>query len=813
VLTVGLGVVNQSFAGFPKGYDAYGHMSKVKFLVDNFPNVDWNYEWYSGQYFSEWSFPPLFHWLAAALAWLGMPIGATLLVLAAASFVVVVTALYGLVRVASGSRLAGLVAGLLVLGSGAFWVYVLEGGLYPRILGMAFVSVFAFLLLLHHATRSRVAFAGMVLALSAALSTHLLLGAIGVALAVAGIAVLDALSLRERVVRASALLLLSALVVAYFYLPFALAAGRPAPVPAFTTLYRGMAVTSLLGGAESLPAVMAVLVVVAIAIALRLRQLLPGPTASRTMLVMAAGAAACLLYAVAGLGASRVYIYNFQPPQAIFFAAWLLAAFVGLSLARVLRHRWAAGLAIGALLVQIAFTTPTLAAVTVTGDNPDERALENALPVDPGQRQYRVGVSWDAGSDWINSRVGVPQTRGYQQQGVINGEWQYWFETAVWSHDSNYDETSFLLDWFAVKQLFGGPDATAAGRFQQRPDLFTPAGSRVFQYLNAEPILSATSVRSALVVGDDASYDLVLRAVALSGFDSRSLVPVRGGDFVDDLTARDLAPFDLVILYGYRFHDPARAFGLLEAYVRGGGGLLIEGGPPALAQTANAPSPIPGAVIKRKAIGPDWKLTHAGQVDNDVALAGFAPAVCNGGPWGVSYMPKSSIASWAEPVLLSDGDPVVVAGELGRGRVTWSGMNLPYHAASTRTEVESRLLGEEIAWTAPRQSAAPEFTATFVNPQSRRVSAGAGATGVLFKESWVPNWQATVNGSDAKVYRAGPDFMYVPIPPTATSPALVKLDFVHTPPEIAGDSISVLTLVGILGWLALGLRRRRRGLP
>ncbi|TMC94319.1 MAG: hypothetical protein E6J05_17330 [Chloroflexi bacterium] len=64
--TLAVGFANQAFVGFPKGYDAYGHMSKVKFLVDNFPDVDWNYEWYSGQFFSEGSFPPLFHYVAGA---------------------------------------------------------------------------------------------------------------------------------------------------------------------------------------------------------------------------------------------------------------------------------------------------------------------------------------------------------------------------------------------------------------------------------------------------------------------------------------------------------------------------------------------------------------------------------------------------------------------------------------------------------------------------------------------------------------------------------------------------------------------------
>jgi hypothetical protein len=47
--TLFAGFSNHAFTGFPKGYDAYGHMSKIKLLVDYFPNTDWNYQWYSGE--------------------------------------------------------------------------------------------------------------------------------------------------------------------------------------------------------------------------------------------------------------------------------------------------------------------------------------------------------------------------------------------------------------------------------------------------------------------------------------------------------------------------------------------------------------------------------------------------------------------------------------------------------------------------------------------------------------------------------------------------------------------------------------------
>jgi hypothetical protein len=89
-VTLVVGVLNHSFPGFPKGYDAFGHMSKIKLLVDYFPNADWNHEWYAGMLFSEGSFPALFHYIGALLVVvLGISTATALVVISAASFVVI----------------------------------------------------------------------------------------------------------------------------------------------------------------------------------------------------------------------------------------------------------------------------------------------------------------------------------------------------------------------------------------------------------------------------------------------------------------------------------------------------------------------------------------------------------------------------------------------------------------------------------------------------------------------------------------------------------------------------------------------------
>lgn len=821
--TTVVGVVNQAFVGFPKGYDAYGHMSKIKLLVDYFPNVDWNFEWYSGQFYSEGSFPPLLHYTGALLAFTGIPIAGSLVLMAAVSFIAIGGALYGLVRGAGGSRWAAVVAALLLVGSSGYWVYIIEGGLYPRIVGMAFLALFAFFATVYQRNRSRIAYVAMVLSLAATLSAHLLVGAIALPFSILLILALP-ITAAKRLQEAIKLLVPTGLLVAYFYLPYAGTFSRPASIPLFTREYSPLPLAALFvpgtpgGQFESLPFFLVPLAVGVPLAALVAGRLPHQPFARRLMAVCGLAGAASLVYAFYGLpGPPGIFIYAFQPGQALFFASWFLAALIGLALIGLRPPRALMAGATVALLAFALVASPDMARGVVNGDNTLTRQMQSAIPVDPSERQFRIASNSDGPSGWIDSQADVPQTDGYQQQGVLQPDWQYWLQTAVWSRGPNYQEANFLLDWYAVKWVYGGLDPAVVQRFEARPDLYQPlrpelpSEARAFEYASSGPILSARSTRSALVIGDAASYALILRAVALSGFDSRSFIPIRGGQYLDDYSVTDLARYSQVILYGYRVHDQAKALALLAGYVRGGGSAYVEAGNSSLDSSNAPPAPIPGARILRTGLGPSWNLKDLGNpITAGIDLGGFAPAVYQGGPWGVSYIPEADITSWAEPVLTSDGRALMVAGVLGKGRVVWSGMNLPYHAQSTQNEQESRLLAQAIEWSAPTTGVDPSFRVDFLNPQQRRITILGPAGGVLMKESWVTNWHVTVNGRPASIVQAGPDFMYVPLEKSTSYPAQVEFDFIRSSQEWFGDAVSIAALVCLVLYASLGTVRRSR---
>ena len=822
-----VGAVNQAFVGFPKGYDAFGHMSKIKLLVDYFPNVDWNFEWYAGQFYSEGSFPPLFHYLGGLLVLSGVSVAGSLVLMAAVSYITIGGALYGLVRSAGGTRWTGVVAALLLVGSSAYWLYIIQGGLYPRIVAMGFLALFIYFATVYQGRRSRIVYLAMVLSLAATLSSHLLVGAIAVAFSILLILALPTTGVK-RIHEAVKLLVPTGLLVMYFYLPFAGTFSRPAPVPLFTREYSALPLTALFvpgtpgGQFESLPLFLAPLAVGLPLAALVTRRLPRQPLARGLMAVCGFAGAASLVYAFYGLPLLRAtFIYNFQPGQALFFASWFLAALIGLALIGL---QPPPAVMAGATVILLAFAlvaAPDMARGVVNGDNTLMSQMRSAIPVSASERQFRIATNFDGASGSIDSAADIPQTDGYQQQGVVQADWQYWLQSAVWSRASNYDEADFLLDWYAVKWVYGGLDPAVVQRFEARPDLYKPldpgmpSEARAFEYALPGPILSARSTRTALVIGDAASYAFIVRAVALSGFDSQTFIPVRGGQYLDDYSASDLAQYSQVILYGYGVHDQARAFAVLAQYVSGGGSAYIEAGNSSLATSDAPPAAIPGARIMKTAIGPSWKLQAEGSpITAGIDLSGFAPAVFQGGPWGVSYIPAAAIAPWARPVLTSDGRPLMVAGALGNGRVVWSGMNLPYHAQSTQSEDESRLLAQAIAWGAPDTSVDPLFSTDFVNPQERRITILGPATGVLMKETWVPNWHVTVNGRPATIVRAGLDFMYVPLPKGTSYPAHVEFNFDRSPEEWFGDAVSISALLFLVFYASAGaagrLRRRVR---
>jgi hypothetical protein len=882
----GIGLRAQAFTGHPKGYDATGHLSKARFIFDNWPHVSWNYQWYSGEpAFSDY---PGYHVLLALIAAVGhVSLPTAMQLVAYVSMVCVVAGLYGTVRGATGSRVSALIAAGLLVGTPTLWAQVVVLGLYPRFAALGMMSVALAAAVAHSRRGGRWRGALTCVLLSLSLSMHPVVGMIAVGLVI-GVYLLDLrLPVLRRCFTAATVVLTGFGLNAWFYLPLGLSSRSQTLFTdkelslSWSMLFRP-AVRHLDGLTPAL------LPLGLIVIGFAIWQLLPleipfaekvalgtdvtfltsmsadtpvpataGPVTRRYFqrfrvvaslglpyrlaMLFAVATAAVFAYGFIGLAVPNFpyYVNGLQPYDLLVYPAYLLSGIVGLVI-EPLRLTVAAWLArafsgVAASLLRVAMPAAALcAAVTLIGatawntsgtlkapetTNDDIPARASLLPAESaGQVQYRFAGAADSTTEWVNDYSSVPQTRGYDDHAALHLDWQVWLETSLVKASASAQERRFLLDWYGVKWVDVDANTGGLTQYQSDPATFTPLDSleqpgirmKTFRFDQATPILSASSAPSVLVIGDDQRYDLMLRALALSGAGSGQIVLVHGPASLDDVTPALLRQFQSVALYGPTVGNAQRDATMLGDFVRGGGGLFVDGAEnsPEVSRLAGLPgSPFPVATVAQTTV-PDtgWAWT-AGPDPTVVAadLPAFGPpAYATSGGWSTETATR--LQPGAHEVLATHGHTVAAAGAYGSGQVFWEGLNLPYHLNVFRSEAEAGFLARALLSVVKAAPAPTKDSATYVNPQSWQVST-AGARGVLFKEQDAPGWHATANGKPTPIYPAGPGMMWVPL--TGSGPVTVALTYRLSSVEKLGFAGSFGTLIAMA---VLLLSRRARDL-
>ncbi|MDQ1643706.1 MAG: hypothetical protein QOJ90_3057 [Actinomycetota bacterium] len=885
-----IGAGSHAFTGFPKGYDAAGHLSKAQFILSNWPHISWNYEWYSGQPTFAGSYPPGYHLLLAFITWsTHLSLMTAMNAVSFIATVAVVTGLYTIVRAATGSRPAALLAAGLLLTAPTLWSQTVVLGLYPRFTALAFLAPAVALAIVHARSGGRLPALGVAALMLATLSMHPIVGALGLFL-VAALHVLGPVgTIWGRIATAVGFFAGSLTLAAYFYLPMFLG-GRSQS--AFTNHETSLPWKSLVwtGGGQLAglsPAILplsAGLVLVAARLCARPRlsqrdrvrlgtdvvMLLEPDAASptpvgatpqvvayfawhrrrdqvgfplRVALMFAAVAALFLGYGFVGYLIPRfpLYINGLQPADLLVYPALLLAGSIGLvagSLTAPATQRWAARRWVSPALVAgvlaaglvVALAVPLLGRLakdTWVNDDTVQATRESVFPTAAtGQRQYRVAGVSDTMTKWVNQVSDTPQTKGYNDHGALQLDWQVWLEQGLSQSSASAEQRTFLLDWYGVKWVDTDSGSGDAVRQFADPTEFRLLAAATnyatlssYEYLHPSPILSASNATSVLVLGDKQHYDLVLRALAYAGIDSRRLILVRGPAAVDDVTADELKAFDSVVLYGATVRSAPQVAALLHEYVLRGGGLMMDTADnlPGIRAVAEQPdSPFPSADMRTKVIrGPGWDwITEGDSLTDGADLNAFGAASFAGqNRWEVAS--ANSLRPWAHAVLQSHGLTVVAAGTIGKGTVVWSGIGLPYHVDAFTSQTEGAFLGRLIlATTGPPVAEPVTYRAEFVNSEHRRITVDGAAGGVLLKEQSSPNWHATVNGVETPIYLAGPGMMWVPLPAGTPGRVVVAVDYRLSTLERLGYLISILAgllLLLLFAWPPLWHLTRRLG--
>ncbi len=431
--------------------------------------------------------------------------------------------------------------------------------------------------------------------------------------------------------------------------------------------------------------------------------------------------------------------------------------------------------------------------------------------LDPNERNYTMFTSDAQVNVWWSGLFEMPLTRGYLDPPIGTGVAGNHFlldqavggdglvENFKYDPEVAHQMALYYIDWYAVKYLEGGRlsqspnkppssylkdeidkeeqvEAKGAYMLYQtksgKPEVWedVPQYLKYFKFKDelVSPILSVNNSPVVLCACDWSAYESLTKVLAMNNLNSNYLMTVYWPGKIEELSQKELAGFDLVILANYKYGNRDKAFGELSEYLKNGGKALVDtGGEVPESKGGNLPEPLPFASAEREGLGKIWELEvkDPGLTEN-VDMEKFSPPTYNADEWSFSH-PSQGLRQGAEVLVTQKGQPILTRAQVGQGKVIWSGMNLAYHVQVNTNAEESKLYVnllkqlielEDHKWEPGR----PKFVS------DRVVEFGVDnlGKGVMFKNQFWDGWVVKVNGKRVKAYAAGPTypgFVYVPL--------------------------------------------------
>ncbi|MBI2011698.1 hypothetical protein HYS91_02940 [Candidatus Daviesbacteria bacterium] len=433
----------------------------------------------------------------------------------------------------------------------------------------------------------------------------------------------------------------------------------------------------------------------------------------------------------------------------------------------------------------------------------------------PDDKNKRLYVADQTVNIWWNSFFDVPLARGYIDPpvGTRSKGGFFWLDIGIANdtlvRDFKIEEavalqnSLFLIDWYGIGYFEGGrlsskgPSAppssyllknkvfdkeeevithgalikyqTASGKPELNLDI--PQSLRFYKVADSQtsPILYPTNASAVIIFTSDPGYEDILRIIASRNLNSKKIIPVLGGEYIDKYSLSDLKAFDAVIIHEYRYHNKNKAFSILERYVKEGGKVFIDTGAEVKESAySSLPQIFPMNSLQRKGLGKSWEIQGEGEYLASLDLKKFGPLIFNEDEWKLSFLENDrDLRSGAKVILRHQGKPVLVERSLGSGKVVWSGLNLPYHYNQYKIQEEADMFINILKSFTNIDEKAPLSAQTkWFRPEDVEIKTDQKAKGILFKEQLWPGWRATLDGKTLPIYKVGPTFpgfMYVPI--------------------------------------------------
>ena len=822
------------FFGKPMGIDFYAHAAKLKWILAE-PYPLWSPYWYAGfQPFRYYS--PLPYWIYALASWaFHLTIEESILLVAFLSLAGLGLLVYLIGFEVSGLRVGGILSALLCVSSPALWSYTVRLGLYSRVTATVF-SLLAIWLLVKF-TGGGKSLKGwryllLVAATALALLSHVLLAFL-TGLTFLIYLLLASQGFKGRILSVIRVFFPSAGLAAFYYVPFFLPprkgpgflAGRFPPMNPLTLL--GVDDPKLWPFTEpplSPPIIPLAVVAILAAYVFHCKGLRSGRVRLPAVFTFSLVSLGFLYYAEQGLFPLPILIPYVENPCLLspYFLSIYLPLVVGGLTGMLAAKRKAYAAFILASLIWLAAWSSFLP-LSISG-----HSLAPTGSLSPEDRKMVEEASRIAGGGYrlipltgllpsLNYYADVAQTFGYYVQGDPHPDRTYWLLKVL--HGSpNPFQARFLLDWYGVNCLMLERDSALPKSLGELKLVGTLPYGRLFRYDGSSPLFTAGSQPVVLFIGRDYGYRLFLENLSFANVNSQHLIPVKGVKYVDvdGYTVEELSKFNMVVLYDWKYYSLEAAERLLEAYVRGGGKLVILSDPFKFKSLKSLPSFYPIEKVKIEPVMERvWRVETSGDFPlKDVDFSRFSPLVWEGAAWSASFTLNEHVRSWARVWMWNQGFPVMVYGRLGRGEVLWVGLNLPYHALYHKNPYESLFLVELLRSLQPWNSSWTFVEASRPNFETITMRVDKPFRGLLVKESYASGWRATVTDSAGrsyhpKVYEAGLNMIYVFLPREAAYPLNVTLQYGFDLPTYVGFTLSLATLL-LLILHALKSRRRLR---
>jgi len=427
----------------------------------------------------------------------------------------------------------------------------------------------------------------------------------------------------------------------------------------------------------------------------------------------------------------------------------------------------------------------------------------------PGER---VGI--DGGYDF-NLHTQIAQSSGgnihhvYMTNEFAYTFWRYMFVKQD-SRYLSYFARSYNVKWFVGSEM---------------PRLKTPdpnLGNEVYEVIGFNTSLAemiGPESRLVLFMGDEREYSLFFTSIALSN--PEDIIPVYGGNTLDEHDIAILSYFDAVYLSTFKSTDVSRLSRLFSDYVEAGGCLILdtgnvehEGGTKGLPSS----SPVEEVTYEESNLVLYSAISHG--VTKGVNLTRFGTEK----PYTISH--SQLIKEGAVTLVYDDDKPVLVYWERGFGKVFWTGLRLPYMVMldeddEAKSGEEAKLLLNLLRQGRSTETMTSRSLVYFeqICPEEIIVHVRNGSVdddAVWVKMSYYPGWMAEIEDephTQLRIFKAGPNMMLVF--PQESGDYTVRFYFDKTLDVKVGEYTSLLSVIVLpiaASIKAAGMRKKREAL-